>query len=104
EGAASDQTGCGRTRRRHKSGRSARMDAHTHKLGMVKPSAHHASVSRAVVLRSSAICGAPIRHIAVLAIANRLGATQALGDMIERVARVQRVGGRLQKLYLSIIS
>jgi hypothetical protein len=27
---------------------------------------------------------------AVLAIANRLGATQALGDLVERVARVRR--------------
>jgi hypothetical protein len=34
-----------------------------------------------------------MRHIAVLAIANRLGANQALGDMVERVARVQRVSG-----------
>ena len=33
----------------------------------------------------------PMRHMAVLAIANRLGANQAPGDMAERVARVWRV-------------
>jgi hypothetical protein len=35
----------------------------------------------------------PIDHITVLAIANRLDANQALGDMVERVAREHRVGG-----------
>jgi hypothetical protein len=35
----------------------------------------------------------PTRHITVLAIANRLGANQALGDIVERVARVWRVSG-----------
>jgi len=34
---------------------------------------------------------APMRRMAVLAIANRLGANQAPGDMVERVARVWRV-------------
>ena len=33
-----------------------------------------------------------MRGITVLAIANRLGANQALGDMVERVARVPRIG------------
>jgi hypothetical protein len=33
----------------------------------------------------------PLRRMAVLAIANRLGANQAPGDMVERVARVWRV-------------
>ena len=33
------------------------------------------------------------RHIAILAIANRLGANQALGDMFERLARAQRMSG-----------
>jgi hypothetical protein len=31
--------------------------------------------------------------MAVLAIANRLGANQALGDMVERIARAQKVNG-----------
>ena len=35
-----------------------------------------------------------MRSMTVLTIANRLSADQALGDMLERVARVQRVGGR----------
>ncbi len=37
--------------------------------------------------------GEPMRHRAVLAIANRLGANQALGDVIERVARKQGLSG-----------
>ena len=31
-----------------------------------------------------------MRRVAVLAIANRLGANQALGDLVERIARVWR--------------
>jgi hypothetical protein len=39
---------------------------------------------------------APMRRIAVLAIANRLGANQAPGDIIERLARECRVNGRAE--------
>jgi hypothetical protein len=59
---------------------------------MPKPSADFASLNDLVVLRLPAVRPAHMGCIAVLTIANRLGANQALGDMIERVARVQSLG------------
>jgi hypothetical protein len=54
----------------------------------------------AAVSRSAPLDRAPIRHMAVLAIANRLGANQALGDVIERAARARSVDGQIAEAVL----
>jgi len=47
-----------------------------------------AVINSTMITSLSKIRMAPMRCITVLAIANRLSAHQALGDMVERVARV----------------
>jgi hypothetical protein len=59
---------------------------------MLKPSPNLASLNYLVVLQLSAARSAPMRRTAALAIANRLGANQALGDMIKHSARIQSLG------------
>ena len=56
-------------------------------MGLIASSAGSARMSRSALAQAAKIWTTPMSRMAIRAIANRLGANQAPGDIVERAAR-----------------